>query len=121
LGESRENPPLTYTWKYSENKYLEPRLRFYSQSEADFYRLYLVNGNPLPREASSDYRLAKFNGFTYGLKWGWDLPKGRAFLIRLEYYNSIGDTGSTPLIGVQRGLTMYPDLKALITQVEYRF
>lgn len=112
---------LTYNWKYSENKYFEPHLRFYSQSEADFYRLHLLNGDPLPREASSDYRLAKFNGLTYGLKWGWDMPKGRAFILRLEYYNSIGDSSPSEAVGIQRGLDLYPDLKSLIAQVQYRF
>jgi hypothetical protein len=112
---------LTYNWKYTENKYLEPHLRFYSQSEADFYRLHLLNGDPIPQEASADYRLAAFNGLTYGLKWGWDLPKGRAFILRLEYYNSIGDSSPNEAIGFQQGLDLYPDLKALIAQVQYRF
>jgi hypothetical protein len=112
---------VNYNWRYSANKYLEPRLRFYSQTEADFYRLNLLNGATLPVEASSDYRLAKFHGLTYGLKWGWDLPKGRAFIARLEYYNSIGESSPSEAIGVQRGLDMYPDLKSLIAQVQYRF
>ncbi len=110
-----------YNWRFAKSHYLEPRLRFYSQSEADFYRLHLLNGDPTPREASADYRLAKFNGLTYGLKWGWDLPKGRAFILRLEYYNAIGDSSPSEAVGLQRGLDLYPDLKALIAQVQYRF
>ncbi len=110
-----------YNWRFAKNHYLEPRLRFYSQTEADFFRIHLLNGDPLPREASADYRLAKFNGLTYGLKWGWDLPKGRAFIMRLEYYNAIGDGSPSEAVGIQRGLDLYPDLKALIAQVQYRF
>lgn len=112
---------LTYNWKFAERHYLEPRFRFYSQSEADFYRLHLLNGDPLPTEASADYRLAQFNGFTYGLKWGWKLRNESEFILRLEYYSTIGDSSPTEAIGVQRGLDLYPDLKATIAQVQYRF
>ncbi len=112
---------MNYNWKFAEHHYLEPRLRFYSQSEADFYHLNLISGDPLPREASSDYRLAKFHGFTYGLKWGWDMKNGHAFLLRLEYYNTFGDQSPSSLIGVQRGLDAYPNLKATIAQIQYTF
>jgi hypothetical protein len=112
---------LNYNWKLSEKQYLEPRIRFYSQTEADFYRVNLLSGDPLPLEASADYRLAKFHGFTYGLKWGWNLKNGRAFILRLEYYSTIGEDNPSTAIGIQRGLDFYPNLKATIAQIQYRF
>ncbi|MCG3204684.1 MAG: hypothetical protein KCHDKBKB_01399 [Elusimicrobia bacterium] len=112
---------LNYNWKFSEKQYLEPRFRFYNQSEADFFHVNLLSGTPLPTEASADYRLAKFNGLTYGLKWGLNLPKGRELIFRLEYYTQVGDSDPASAIGIQKGLDLYPDLKATIAQVQYRF
>lgn len=110
-----------YHWKLGEKHYLEPRVRFYSQTEADFFRVNLISGDPLPTEASADYRLSKFNGLTYGLKWGWNLKNGRAFILRLEYYAQVGESSPDTAIGLQRGLDLYPDLKATIAQIQYRF
>lgn len=112
---------MNYNWKFTQNHYLEPRIRFYTQSEADFFRVNLLSGDPLPTEASADYRLSKFNGLTYGLKWGWNLKNGRAFIVRVEYYTQVGDSSPDSAIGIQRGLDLYPDLKATIVQVQYRF
>ena len=112
---------VNYHWKFAEKHYLEPRFRFYSQSAADFFHVNLLSGDPLPANASADYRLSKFNGFTYGVKYGWDLPKGRALILRLEYYTQIGESSPDTAIGIQRGMDLYPDLKATIAQVQYRF
>ncbi len=112
---------LNYNWKISEKNYLEPRIRFYSQSEADFYKVNLLSGDPLPQEASADYRLAKFNGLTYGLKWGWNLKNGHALILRLEYYTTVGEDSPDTAVGIQRGLDFYPNLKATIAQIQYRF
>jgi len=112
---------LNYNWKYSEQHYLEPRFRFYHQTAADFYHVNLLSGEPTPAFATADYRLTEFNGFTYGLKWGWLLKNDSEIILRLEYYTQIGNSSPDSLIGVQRGLDMYPDLKATIAQVQYRF
>lgn len=112
---------LNYHWKFAAKHYLEPRVRFYSQSEADFYRVNLLSGSPLPVEASADYRLAKFNGFTYGLKWGWMLKDEHELILRLEYYSTVGEDSPGSAIGVQRGMDLYPDTKATIAQLQYRF
>lgn len=112
---------LNYNWKLSDRQYLEPRFRFYSQSEADFFRVNLLSGDPLPREASADYRLAKFNGFTYGLKWGRRLRNESEIILRVEYYTQIGESHPDSAIGIQKGMDLYPDLKATIFQIQYKF
>ena len=68
------------------NTFLQPHLRAYAQSAADFYTSGLVNGAPLPAYASSDQRLARFNSLTGGLTYGFRLP-GHAgeFTVRAEY------------------------------------
>jgi hypothetical protein len=112
---------LNYNWKLSERQYLEPRFRFYTQTQADFFKVNLVNGEALPTNATPDYRLAKYHGFTYGLKWGWQFKNQGELVLRLEYYTQIGESHPDSAIGVQRGLDLYPDLQATIFQVQYKF
>ena len=58
-------------WPLGSERYLEPHLRFYTQTEADFYTISLIEGQTLPAFASNDYRLGNFDGVTAGLKYGW--------------------------------------------------
>lgn len=77
----------------SESQYLEPHMRFYRQSEADFYRssLGVDSGlNPvLPDDgfASADYRLDAMSSSTLGIKYGLKLTAQTDFRIRAEYLN----------------------------------
>jgi len=66
--------------------FLQPHVRFYTQSDADFFTLGLVNGAPLPTHASSDQRLSHFNSVTAGLTYGFKLPGyAGVFTVRGEY------------------------------------
>ena len=59
--------------------YVEPHARYYSQSAADFYNLYLNSTDSLPEFTSADARLGKFNAATLGVKFGMELDGGREF------------------------------------------
>jgi Protein of unknown function (DUF3570) len=87
--------------------YLEPHLRWYTQSAAEFYRTSLIGGQPLPQYASSDSRLGNFDGLTTGLKYGRLLNNGAEWNVRLEYYQQSGKVPAS--------------LNAVIAQVGYRF
>jgi hypothetical protein len=110
-----------YRWPVGERAYLEPHLRYYTQSEAEFYTPSIVNGAPLPEYASADYRLGNFDAITAGLKFGWKTNSGNDFSVRLELYQQSGDIPSSRLIGNQAGRDNYPDLDAVILQFGYRF
>lgn len=112
---------LHYRWPLSASGYLEPHLRFYTQSHADFYRLSLTDGAPLPAYASADYRLGDFDALTIGLKYGWKLASGNEVSARIEYYRQDGEAPRNRLIGNQLAREMYPDLEAIIAQIGYRF
>jgi hypothetical protein len=75
---------LRLRWPLGESSYIEPHLRFYTQSEADFYTISLVDGVELPRFASADYRLGNFDAITAGLKYGWRTRNGNEMSIRAE-------------------------------------
>jgi hypothetical protein len=108
-------------WPLSDTRYLEPHVRFYTQNEAEFYRIGVVDGVPLPTYASSDYRLGDFDAITVGLKYGWQTKGGNDMSVRLELYQQRGSIPSDRLIGNQVGLVDYPDLDAIIVQYSYRF
>ena len=112
---------LRLRWPVSDKSYLEPHLRFYTQTEAEFYQVGVVDGAPLPAYASSDYRLGNFDAITVGLKYGWETRNGNDMSVRLELYQQRGDIPADRLIGNQVGLVEYPDLDAIMFQFSYRF
>ena len=112
---------LKLRWPISDSRYLEPHLRFYTQTEAKFYQVGLVDGMPLPAFASNDYRLGNFDAITAGLKYGWETNNGNDMSVRLELYQQRGSIPADRLIGNQVGLVDYPDLNAVVVQFSYRF
>ncbi|MDH5621754.1 MAG: DUF3570 domain-containing protein [Gammaproteobacteria bacterium] len=112
---------LRFRWPVGEKAYLEPHLRYYTQTEANFYQVGLVDGAPLPLYASSDYRLGNFDGITAGLKYGWTTRNDNDMSVRLELYQQRGSIPADRLIGNQVGQFEYPDLDAVILQFSYRF
>ncbi len=112
---------LRFSWPVGERSYLEPHLRFYTQTEANFFKAGVVDGIPLPMYASNDYRLGSFDAITAGLKYGWKARNGNDMSVRLEVYQQSGDIPADRLIGNQVGLVEFPDLTAIIAQFSYRF
>jgi hypothetical protein len=47
---------------------LAPHLRYSTQTAADFYQVAIADGQAIPQQLSSDYRLADLTGLTYGAK-----------------------------------------------------
>jgi hypothetical protein len=112
---------LRYRWPVGERSYIEPHVRYYTQTEAEFYRLSLDSSQSLPVFASSDYRLGDFDAITAGLKYGWKTRNDHDMSIRLEWYTQSGDVPADQLIGNQVLRDNYPDLNAVIVQFSYRF
>ena len=112
---------VRFRWPVGETRYLEPHLRFYTQSEAEFYRLSLDSSQALPQFASSDYRLGNFDGLTAGLKFGWKTRNDNDMSVRVEWYTQSGTVPAGQIIGNQASRDNYPDLNALIVQFSYRF
>ncbi|HLT89572.1 MAG TPA: DUF3570 domain-containing protein [Woeseiaceae bacterium] len=107
-------------WPLGDRGWVEPHLRFYTQTEAEFYRPSLPVGE-LPEFASADYRLAPFDAWTAGLKYGFRTASGNEAGIRLEYYRQDGSVPDGLLIGNQDGDALSPELDAVILTVSYGF
>jgi hypothetical protein len=115
---------LRYRWDLAGAGYLQPHVRYYEQTAADFYARFLVAGEPLPAHASADYRLGELTGTTLGLKYG--RPRagstfdGREWNVKLEYYQQ---SGREPDVrpGVLAGFDLFPTVEAVMVQFGYTF
>ncbi len=103
---------VRYRWDLPAASYIEPHVRFYSQTAAEFYRVALLDGSPLPAFASADYRLGEFDAVTVGLKYGRTLANGNEWNARVESYTTTGAGANADV---------YPDLTAVIFQMSYNF
>jgi hypothetical protein len=112
---------FTYRWQYHERRFLEPHVRYYHQTAADFFRVGLLNGQPLPDQASADYRLSAIDGVTFGVRCGWTLQNGSELILRAEYYTQTGEDRPNSAVGFQKAYDLFPTLNATILQVEYKF
>jgi hypothetical protein len=111
---------LHYRWRQKES-YLQPHVRYYSQSAADFYVVDLFDGDPLPAYASADYRLGEFDAYTLGLKYGRPSDNGKEWAVRVEYYEQSGRAPPGSGVGELADFDLYPGLDAVILQVGYSF
>ena len=111
---------LKYRFEMANGHYLQPHLRYYTQTAADFYHHSLVSGQPLPRYASADLRLAEFVSATYGIKYGMPLGEGE-LRMRVEYMRQNGESHPNDAIGDQKNQDLFPTLEATIFQMSYSF
>ena len=111
---------LRYRFVLGEDSHIEPHLRYYTQTAADFYQRALLSTDALPEFVSADYRLGELTGTTIGLQYGTRLGKGE-FRIRGEYYLQSGNAEDRVNIGVQRQYDLFPDVEAFIVQASYSF
>lgn len=112
---------LRYRVPLGDTYYVQPHVRYYTQTAADFYHRGLLNTDTVPSYVSADYRLAAFKATTVGLEFGKNLNNNRRFSLRFEYYVQRGQADPHVNIGVQRNYDMFPDLKAAIVQASIDF
>ncbi|MEQ1438429.1 DUF3570 domain-containing protein [Fontimonas sp. SYSU GA230001] len=115
---------LTYRWNFAAHHYLEPHLRWYTQTAADFYRVALYDGeDQTVAHASADPRLGAFDAWTAGVKLGGTLNSGSDWSARLEWYQQQSKLTGVPAQAAD-GLSKFdlqPDLSAVMFTVGYRF
>jgi Protein of unknown function (DUF3570) len=117
---------LRYRYEFGAGMHLEPHARHYRQSEADFWRGWLVEGRDWDSatqtttlaHASADARLAQLSANTLGAKFGMPARWGGEFSLRVEAYRQ---TQATPANapGVLQSLDIAPALTATMLLVGY--
>ena len=113
-------------WVPGKQQYVEPTVRWYHQSAADFFQPWLPGSAAADtRYISADPRLASFHALTYGLKYGYSLSdrlhRGSSeFTVRLEYYQQTLNI-NTPTPAALQGINLYPGLKAFLVQFGFSY
>jgi len=83
---------LRYRHELERHRYVEPHVRYYIQTRANFFRNYLVDGAPLPAYASADGRLGPLQSVTLGGTYGFRIPDHPGtWAIRAEYTRQWGN------------------------------
>ncbi len=112
---------VTYRFKFNQGYFIQPHLRWYTQSEADFYHYFLREGERVPGDASADYRLGEMDATTYGFKFGRVMGERHSWSVRLERYEQTGDSSPSEAFGQLSQQDLYPDVTATIVQASYSF
>ena len=117
-----------YRYELSGGAYLQPHLRYYSQSAAEFYthnlnptQLASALSAPTTSYASADYRLGEFTTTTVGLKYTQPLGKNQEFNIRAELITQANEVVDSVFTGDPTTQDVAPDLDATVIQFGYSF
>jgi len=105
---------LRYRYRLAGGAYLQPHIRFYRQSEAEFFRHSLPNSEGLPEFASADTRLAAFDAITLGARYGAAIVNGNQHSFVAEFYTQDGESNPGDAIGLQNQQDLFPRLKTLV-------
>ena len=110
---------ITYRYKMNHGYFIQPHLRVYRQTAADFYRYFLLDSESVPEFASADYRLGELETKTAGFKFGRDIDGKHSWSARLEYFLQSGDSSPAVAFGQLTKQDLFPDVEALILQFNY--
>ena len=120
IDEERLETDLHYRYELAGGSYLQPHVRYYTQTAAEFFRTSLTDGDPLPQYASADYRLGEFTTTTLGLKYAMPTGKNSEFSARAEFITQVQNDVTTA-VGDQLNQDLTPDLDSVVFQVGYSF
>lgn len=113
-----ETLELKYRYALGGHDYIQPRLRYYKQTAADFFSHSLYAGDPLPQYVTADYRLGEFDSITAGFRYGHGIDAKSEITFRLDLMQQNSKVVGT-LVGDQLNNDVAPDLSALIVSVGY--
>lgn len=103
FGTTAHTLEVAWFQKFGEKFTLQPSLRFYDQSAADFYRVDVTGANftptghfnPAGPYFSADYRLSALRTYNYGLKVIWTVTGNVQVDLAYERYEMHGKDGVT--------------------------
>lgn len=111
---------VKYRWDLGRH-YLEPQLRWYTQSAVDSYQPYVTTAqlSSSVEELTADYRLGNFDAWTLGMRYGYQVNDKQEFYTRLSLYQQTSNDFSsavTPASGSD-----LPDTTAVMLILGYKF
>jgi hypothetical protein len=113
---------LKYRHDLGDESYIEPLLRYYQQSAANFFTIGIPEGAPLPDFATSDYRLGALRTITIGATYGFrpEFVAGE-ITIRGQYVRQAGNSSPPNAVGIQRGFDLSPPVNIVAFVLGYSF
>jgi hypothetical protein len=113
---------LKWIQQVNEQLSVTPYVRYYQQSEADYYYSSLtdtgVDGTDLidgsGANYSSDYRLSKMEALTYGVRMAWEVRSDLTLDLQLERYEMNGLDSQTPA-------SFFPTANVVSVGAQWRF
>jgi hypothetical protein len=114
-GEISDRIPVT-SWLY-----VEPELRYYHQTAANFFHYYLLGDQPLPKFASADFRLGEFAAVTGGLRFGIKTPMKGEFYVVADQYEQLGKEKQSYAPGYLANASLFAGIRAAKVIVGYTF
>ena len=112
---------IRYLIPFENGYFIEPHVRMYTQSAAEFYQPFMNHGDAVPDYVSADYRIGELDTYTIGIKYGLPVGNGNDLAFRLEYYHQTPKSNGTEAIGVLKDMELYEQVDAIIAQVTYSF
>ena len=110
-----------YRFKFGKS-FLRPHLRYYQQSKADFFEVFVKDGaeptNNKSQFISADYRLGDLVTYTIGLEYGRDVST--PWSVALEYYLQQPKEPSGKF-GDLQNRTLLKDVDAIMVRALYKF
>ena len=114
---------VRYRTDLPDHDWLQPHLRFYTQTQADFFTFGLPLSMPVsqrPEYATSDFRMGPLHTVTLGLTYGFKPGTAPGDLsVRGEYMRQWGDGHPASAIGVQQQMDLFPSEDVFTVMVGY--
>ncbi len=115
-----------YRLKTSDNTFWQPHIRFYQQSEAEFYKPFYISGTDViptagddTKFATADYRLSEMTTTTLGIEYG-HVYKDRGWSMAVEYYLQTPSEPDNKPVNLQSQV-LSPEVDALMFRFNYDF
>jgi hypothetical protein len=98
---------LKYRHELGNQTFLQPHVRWYAQTAADFFRYGVLRGPPEPEFVTSDDRLGPLHGLTIGATYGFRASGIPGELtVRAEYFRQWAEAHPAAAIGAMRQLDL---------------
>jgi hypothetical protein len=112
---------VRYLIPFSSGHFIEPHVRMYTQSAADFYQPFISQNESLPTFVSADYRIGDLDTYTIGFKYGIPMDNNNELSFKFEVYHQEPKSNGTEAIGVLNNVELYESIDAIVAQVAYSF
>jgi hypothetical protein len=113
---------LKYRHDLKDDWYLEPHVRYYRQSAADFFTVGLSTLLAPPEFATSDYRLGQLTTLTIGANFAFHAGANPAqWTLRAEYIRQAANSSPPNVAGVERSFDSFPAINTFTAVVGYSF